>query len=230
MHHIQSAYQVLLLSANNKIAHLTRTLTTTDSSAPAARFVQEFDNIILSAFQKIMSCPSLSHQQKTQLRLPERFSGLGLTSASQSAPAAFLGCARQSLHELIQRNISHTQFDRLFQNNELNQSIPWVSCLLENWTSYSQLLGLHNASDHPPAWSTNMFLSLPNSHLQRTLAYNLSKAIQANLISSSDPAEKIRLNSCSATGAAAFLRSPAKAHGAFFSNQEFQIAASNSLQ
>jgi hypothetical protein len=69
-----------------------------------------------------------------------------------------------------------------------------------------------------------MFQSLPSTHLQHTLTQNLSNAIQTRLILNATPADKIRIISCSATGAAAFLRTPAKTPGASFSNQEFQIA------
>ena len=222
--HAQSAFQLLLLSANSKINHLTRSIAALSQSDPAIGFFQEFDHMILQAFQDISSCPNLSHEHITQIRLPEKLSGLGLLSASQTAPAAFLGCARQSLFELTQRNLIHTHFDNLFENNDLNCSIPWVNSVVGHWNRYSQILEDNNASDSTPPWSTNMFLGLPNAHLQHTLSHNIFKTIQSHLISQSLPEDKIRITSCSATGAAAFLRCPAKAPGAFFTNQEFQLA------
>lgn len=50
------------------------------------------------------------------------------------------------------------------------------------------------------------------------------KAAQYNLLQSSNPLDRIRINSCAATGAGAFLRAPAIFQGANFSNAEFRIA------
>ena len=201
MKHTQSAFQVLLLSANNKINHLARSLAARHSSSPVARFFQEFDQIILETFQQICYCPNLTACQITQIRLPERLSGLGFLSISQMASAAFLGSARQSLCELTQRNIISTQFDNLYQNNELNQSIFWTNSAVDSWNTYRQHFQAHNAPSPPPSWSSNMFLSLPSTRLQHALAHNLSKATQAHLISSASPADKIRTISFSATWA-----------------------------
>jgi hypothetical protein len=50
------------------------------------------------------------------------------------------------------------------------------------------------------------------------------KALQSHLLQNSDHSSKIRIHSCAATGAGAFLRAPAILQGACFTNTEFQLA------
>ena len=69
-----------------------------------------------------------------------------------------------------------------------------------------------------------MFLALQPQHLQRTLFENSMKALQHKLIQDSSPQNRIRIQSCAATGGGAFLRAPATFQGALFSNLEFQLA------
>ena len=94
----QAAFQMLLLSANNKTAHLLRSISTMETTAVFGDFVQEFDDMILHTFQEIFSCHNLSENQAVQIRLPERLSGLGLLGASQMAMPAYIGSARQSVY------------------------------------------------------------------------------------------------------------------------------------
>ena len=84
----------------------------------------------------------------------------------------------------------------------------------------------NSSSDQVPLpssqWSSETFLSLPIMQPQHKLFHDLVKADQKNLIASVSPQDQIRLLSCSATGAGAFLRATANSQGAFFSNQEFE--------
>lgn len=224
--HSQSAFQILLLSANNKIAHLLRSTPITEHSQAFRRFIQEFDLSIIEAFKLIMNCPQLTNQQINQIRLPERLSGLGLLSAFDMAPAAFLGCARQSLSELSQRDIPSNVMPNLFISGQLNPSLPWCSSLGQIWETF-----VHSISQDPdplvtsiPNWSSEVFLNMDPTHLQHNLFQRISKAAQSRLLSNLSLENQIRLVSCSATGAGAFLRAPAKAQGAFFTNTEFQLA------
>jgi hypothetical protein len=220
--HTQSAFQILLLSANNKIGHLLRSTSSTQGCFLS--FIEQFDDCILQAFQSIIDCPILSPPQISQLRLPERMSGLGLLSAVQMATAAFLGSARVSLFELSQRDFPATCCNNLFLSNQLNPDLPWVLSLQRNWEIYS----LHSTLDQAPQsisqWSSENFLALPTQQPQHKLFHELVKAAQKKLISSVSPIDQIRLHSCSATGAGAFLRASAISQGSLFSNQEFQVA------
>ena len=69
-----------------------------------------------------------------------------------------------------------------------------------------------------------MFMSLEPKQMQHRLFDVYMTYLQTKLIENSDPLDKIRILSCSGTGAAAFLRAPAMMQGAFFSSTEFQIA------
>ena len=169
MRHTQSAFQDLLLLANNKVTHLTRSLAALNHSDPISIFLRNFDEAIIQAFQEIIKCPQLSHQQITQVRLPEKLSGLGLLSASQIAPAAFLGSARQSLSELSHRDALPAQLNNALQNSQHNQSIPWMDSLRQSWINYRQLMLDQNSSSPPPERSLRMFLSLPTSRIQHQL-------------------------------------------------------------
>ena len=139
--HTQSAFQILLLSANNKIGHLLRSTSSTQGCFLS--FIEQFDDCILQAFQSIIDCPTLSPPQISQLRLPEKMSGLGLLSAVQMATAAFLGSARVSLFELSQRDFPATCCNNLFLSNQLNPDLPWVLSLQRIWEIYS----LHSTLD-----------------------------------------------------------------------------------
>jgi hypothetical protein len=147
-----------------------------------------------------------------------------MLSAVLMAPAAFLGSARQSLSELSSRNLIDAGLDSLLINNQLNPDIPWVLNLQQNWEIYAQNLSPSHTSPPVPQWSSNAFLSLQSSHLQHKLFHDLVKAAQATLINSVSPQDQIRIASCSATGAGAFIRATAHSQGALFSNQEFQVA------
>jgi hypothetical protein len=220
--HTQSAFQILLLSANNKIGHLLRS--TSSSHDCFSSFIQQFDDCILQGFKSIVGCPILSPPQISQLRLPERMSGLGLLSAAQMAPAAFLGSARVSLFELSQRDFPATFCNNLYLNNQLNPDLPWVACLQHNWGLYSINSTVDQAPPSVSQWSSENFLALPTHRPQHKLFNNVVKAAQQKLISSVSPVDQIRLHSCSATGAGAFLRASANSQGPFFSNKEFQVA------
>ena len=102
LNHKHSALQVLLLSANAKIAHLLRTTSAANQSSSLYHFLISFDNTILETFNSITTCSSLLQNQITQIRLPERLSGLGLLSAVHMSTSVFLGGSRQGIQELSQ--------------------------------------------------------------------------------------------------------------------------------
>ena len=89
-HNTQSAFRILLLSMIARIDHLLRSTTSTDKFSPFPTFVRSFDNLIWEIFQAIFGCSELNMQQVTLIRLPERFSGLGLLSAEHMASSAYL--------------------------------------------------------------------------------------------------------------------------------------------
>ena len=222
--HTQSAFQLLLLSANSRISYLLRSLSAADPLSPFHAFIRNFDEAIMNAFQDIMSCPQINAQQNTQIRLPETLSGIGLLSATHVAPSAFIGSARQALHELTIRNITPTIFHNLYDCNELNQTLAWFNDLRSNWESYNAPLLRNN---HPSALSnfTNeAFLNLNPHHLQHELFQRISKSTFQKLFEEASISDRIRLQSCKGTGAAAFLRAPASFPGFFFRNDEFKMA------
>ena len=224
MRHTQSAFQILVLSANARIGHLLRTNTATQAHSPLASFIRQFDDSILECFKSIIACPVLSTTQISQIRLPERLSGIGLISAVHIAPAAFLGSARQAISELSNRGLTETVFQRVFHQQQLDESSPWCSDIRQNWGKYTQHLSIHNPSLETEVWSSNMFFALQPQQLQKNLFGNSMKAPQHWLLQNSSPLDRIRLHSCAATGSGAFLRAPANLQGSCFTNTEFQLA------
>jgi hypothetical protein len=204
MEHTQSAFQVLVLSANARIGHLLRTNSATSPNSPLARFIKQFDDSILECFQTVLACPVLSDIQISQTRLPERLSGLGLLSAEITAPAAFIGSARQAISELSHRGLAENVLSRAFQHHQLNENVPWCLDICQNWNKYALNISNNNPSLAVEAWSSNMFLTLQPQHLQRNLSERVMHALQHKIKQSSSPLDIIRINSCAATGSGAF--------------------------
>ena len=222
--HKQAAFQILVLSANARVAHLLRTSSAVNMDQALAICIREFDSCILDCFKSIIACPDLTEQHIHQIRLPERLSGLGLLSAQQMAPTAFLGSARQTLSELSSRGVTDNVLSMIFQHQQLDESIPWCLEIQQNWNKYASDILHNNPATAVEDWSSNMFLALQPRHLQKSLLGASMTALQQCLLQSSDLHDKIRIQSCAATGAGAFLRAPKILQGAHFSNLEFQLA------
>ena len=73
-------------------------------------------------------------------------------------------------------------------------------------------------------WNPDAFLAFPPSHLQQKLFHTKSTSLFNQLIQSSLPLDVIRLHSCAAIGAAAFLSTPQTIPGCSFSNIEFSTS------
>ena len=189
--HTQSAFQILLLSANNKIAHLLRTISAVDQQTPFYQFISRFDQQIINTFHQIMGTSLISENQIKQIRLPEWLSGLGLLSAIKMAAPAFIGSARQVLQEISERNLTTTTFTQLYNNNILNENLPFVNELQQNWNHFSLSLNQQLSSNNRTPFTTYMFLALSPSQLQHNLFNKLMDASKQNLISISDPMDKI---------------------------------------
>ena len=158
--HTQSAYQILLLSANNKIAHLFRTTSAVDQQTPFHQFISWFDQEIMNTFNQIMDTSLLSDNQIKQIRLPERLSGLGLLSAIKMAAPAFIGSARQVLQEISERNLTTTTFPQLYNNNIINENLPFFNEIQQNWNHFSLSLNQQLSSYNITPFTTDMFLAL----------------------------------------------------------------------
>ena len=74
------------------------------------------------------------------------------------------------------------------------------------------------------SWASDRFLACEPKQLQHKFFAQQMQSLHAQLLNTSSPSDKLRLHSCSGTGAAAFLRVPASYPGCFFTNQEFIIA------
>ena len=221
MSHTQSAFQILVLSVNNKIAHLLRSDPLLRNS-PLEHFVNDFDATILDSFKNIFGIAELTPQQISQIRLPERKSGLGLLSSSQMGAPAFIGSSRQVLHELNSRGITTNILRSVFADNHLNMDLQWVQDLRSMWNQYRDQIYPGPLSF--PEWSSSNFMNLVPQNLQHRLFNEYTEGEWKRLFDNSNTVSKIRLNSCSAIGSAAFLRAPAHIPGCFFNNEEFAIA------
>ena len=127
------------------------------------------------------------------------------------------------MRTFTERNNRHV-LHMIFQHQQLDATIPWCSQLQQNWETYADSIVNSNPSQAVEPWSSNMFLSLQPQHLQIILFENSMKALQHQLVQGSSPQDRIRIQSCAATGGGAFLRAPATLQGAHFSNLEFQLA------
>ena len=180
--------------------------------------------MILDTLKDVLSCPTLSDDQINQIRLPETCSGLGLLSATQMAPAAFIGSARQAISELSSREIFTTTLSGVFVNQELNPRLPWTTDLIQHWNQFALSIQDSQSSTLPTSWSSDTFMALQPKRLQHCLFQQVVKASQMNLLRNSQPLDKIRIRSCSGVGSAAFLRAPYNTPGLKFTNEEFKIA------
>ena len=214
---------MLVLSANNKIAHLLRSIPVRHNSV-FHRFITDFDEAILQSFQHMMGILELSSQQIKQTRMPERKSGLGLISSMHMSAPAFIGSSRQALQELTSRGITSNALSTLFINSQLNPELQWTKDIQNSWNSLRNIGSQNNNALNFPEWSSQSFMDQQPRHLQQKLYHGLVDQEFQNLLENSDQTNKIRILSCSATGSAAFLRAPAFIQGLFFSNEEFMIA------
>ena len=137
---------------------------------------------------------------------------------------AFIGSARHVIQEISERNLTTTTFPQLYNNNILTQNLPFVNELQQNWNHFLLSLNQQHSSNSITQFTTDMFLALSPSQLQHNLFNKLMDASKQNLISISEPMDKIRSHSCSGKGAAAFFRPPTAAQGGFLTNAEFKIA------
>ena len=135
---------------------------------------------------------------------------------------AFIGSSRQVLQELNSRGITTNILRSVFADNHLNMDLQWVQDLRSMWNQYRDQI--YPGPSSFPEWSSSNFMNLVPQNLQHRLSNEYAEGEWKRLFDNSNTASKIRLNSCSAIGSAAFLRAPAHIPGCFFNNEEFAIA------
>ena len=138
--------------------------------------------------------------------------------------SAFLGGSRQGIQELSQRNLTSCLFTSMYHDNQMNPAIEFCREIHQNWDLFVQTQHDNNPNIPIISWASDRFLACEPKQLQHKLFAQQMQSLQAQLLNTSSPSDKLRLHSCSGTGAAAFLRVPASYPGCFFTNQEFIIA------
>ena len=116
---------------------------------------------------------------------------------------------------------SHIFFVRLNVSWQSDESGCWILSyeIHQNWDLFMQIQ--HNNNPNIPIISSASyrFLACEPKQLQHKLFAQQMQSLQAHLLNTSSPSDKLRLHSCSGTGAAAFLRVPASYLGCFFTNR-----------
>ena len=170
-----------------------------------------------------MGSQSLTNDQISQIRLPERLSGLGLLSSLDMSTPAFIGSARQAIYELSQRGVMADIINQTFTDNQ-QLEIQWHLELRSSWERYREEINHHSGDNRYVEWSNAAFMALQPIKLQHNLFSALMVNKQKTLLNNCSPQDKIRILSCSAIGASAFIRAPAHIQGCMFNNEEYKIA------
>ena len=165
-----------------------------------------------STFLSTFTLPPSPQLQPTvlqQIQLFDRYAGIGLLPLSAMATSAFTAALRNMVFEIISRAppSSHVH------------SIPFLPCL-----PFEIALSEAWADATSTQWDRDSFLALSPIHLQQKLFGTKSKALFDQLLRNSSDSDVIRLHSCAAIGAAAFLSTPQTIPGCAFSNIEFTTA------
>ena len=156
-----------------------------------------------------------------QLRLPIRLGGLGLTSAAEVAPAAFLGSVAVSANEVLERFADRPWMPAGGAAAFL--SLPWLTTAADVHNAISNRLNL-NQNDLPPL--PTLIQGDTVSTLQKTLTDKIHKAtFEACFDSFPDTTRaRPRILSCHGPAASGWLTAIPSTARKQLSNHEYRLA------
>ena len=200
-----------------RIHHLLRTVSPYSIAISALTAIH--DSNIMKCFSDITGLTA-SPSIVRQIRLPIRLGGLGLTSTSAVAEAAYIGSVASCLSDVISRH-GNTPY---IPNPSSIPNMSWVLTARNAWASIQVSTRSTPSSTLSSPWSPSSFTSTPTNHLQKTISDIIHLNEYNALCANANTRDLIRLRSVSGKGAGAFLSALPSERGCSFSNAEIDLA------